>query len=356
MSRTSKSRGGLVAAALAGSWQLAARPLRHSAEELAEITPPLIQSGAGALVWWRIRESALADSESAAQLHELYRLHRLEASVHVREIKQVIALFREAGVEPVLVKGWSAARLYPEPGLRHYDDIDLCVKPDRYTAAHDALDRMQAGGSYVNVDLHCALDHLDRMSWDEMFARTELLPLEDVDIRVPCAEDHLRILCIHWLRHGAWRAAGLCDIAAALESRPEDFDWERCLGADPKRADWVACAIGLAHQLLGAQIENTPVAARARKLPRWLVPAVLRQWHLCVNPDSRKMALPALTEHLLKPGGLLQEIRTRWDHPIRATIQLHGSFNDWPRLPYQLGAWLMRSRELPRQLTPLARR
>ena len=68
------------------------------------------------------------------------------------------------------------------------------------------------------------------------------------------------------------------DIAAALESRAPEFDWERCLGGNARRSDWVACTLGLAHRLLGASLENTPVVDRARTLPTWLVSTVLRQW------------------------------------------------------------------------------
>jgi arylsulfatase len=70
----------------------------------------------------------------------------------------------------------------------------------------------------------------------------------------------------------------LCDVAVAFESRPEDLDWDLVLGSDQRRADWVACTIGLAHQLLGATIDGTPVAARSARLPKWLVPSVLAGW------------------------------------------------------------------------------
>src|SRR5713226_7296073 len=110
----------LVATVLSGSWRQSAEPLQISDCELAEVAPLLIQAGAGALVWWRIRDSALSTSDTAAQLHQAYRLHRLEGSLHISRLKRVVERFRAAGIEPVLLKGWSVTRLYPEPGLRHY--------------------------------------------------------------------------------------------------------------------------------------------------------------------------------------------------------------------------------------------
>lgn len=337
-----------LVSALTGAWRSNAGRPPISPAELAEITPLLIQSGAGALAWWRIRNNELAKSDAGSQLHQLYRLHRLEASLHVGRLKRVLQEFREANIEPLLVKGWNVARLYPEPGLRHYFDVDLCVPHACYAAANRLVASFGAEGLYV--DLHDELDHLDAMKWDEVFSRSQVLKLDETEVRVPCAEDHLRILCIHWLRHGAWRSSGLCDIAAALESRPYDFDWERCLGTDPVRADWVACAIGLALQLLGAELRGQSsdfngrssdiperLSARCERLPRWLVPAVLRKWDRSVSPNYRMRASSAL---LSADGGWRQFARYllgRLDQPVRATIALNGRFNNWPRLPYQVG-------------------
>jgi hypothetical protein len=205
------------------------------------------------------------------------------------------------------------------------------------------------GQEGLYVDLHEELDHLDVMKWDEFFSRSQVIRMDDTEVRVPCAEDHLRILGIHWLRHGAWRPAGLCDIAAALESRPDDFDWERCLGADPVRADWVACAIGLARELLGAELRDqgskieirsahnsVRLNARRESLPRWLLPAVLRKWQRSVSPNYR-VPLSAVFRGDAGWKEFGSNRFTRLDQPVRATIALRGRFNNWPRLPYQLG-------------------
>ena len=56
------------------------------------------------------------------------------------------------GVEPLVLKGWAAARLYGEPGLRPYGDLDLCVLPSEEAAARTAL--QAPGAPPVLVDLH----------------------------------------------------------------------------------------------------------------------------------------------------------------------------------------------------------
>src|SRR5207245_3666404 len=106
-------RSQLIAEALAGSWRKFVPPPGISATELSEVTPLLVKSGAGALAWWRIRDCELAASVVGVQLQNTYRLHSLQAAVHRRNIKMVFTLLRARGIEPVLVKGWNTARLYP---------------------------------------------------------------------------------------------------------------------------------------------------------------------------------------------------------------------------------------------------
>lgn len=87
----------------------------------------------------------------------------------------------------------------------------------------------------------------------------------------------------------------------------------------------------------------------------WLVPAVLRQWSRCRNPDAAGMALPALARSLTEPKELFSQIYARWDQPVRATIALHGNFRNWTRLSYQFGELILRSPEVPRQLGMMLR-
>jgi Uncharacterised nucleotidyltransferase len=156
----------------------------------------------------------------------------------------------------------------------------------------------------------------------------------DTDVRILGPEDQLHYICLHFLRHGAWRPLWLCDIAAAVEARPENFDWHLCLGDDPLVADWVACAIGLAHQLLEARVDDTPVARRARNLPRWLVPAVLREWE--APYFERHVPTGTLMEALRHPASLPRALRVRWRNPVEATIRTRAPMNDLPRLPFQV--------------------
>lgn len=332
------SSGCLIARLLAQSWRRDHEPTQLSTNQIAEITPLLLKSGAGALTWWRLQESEPGLAAPTDDFRQAYRLHSLQAERHESNLAKVFQGLRSAGIEPILVKGWAIARLYPETGLRPYGDIDLVVPPEQYEAAGAAIGSI--GGRYA-VDLHSGWSTLDYLKFDEVYARSILVPLNNVHIRVPAVEDHLRILVNHFLRHGGWRPMWLCDIGLAVESRPSDFDWARCLGGNKRRADWIACTIGLAHQLLGAEVEDTPISRRAKRLPRWLVPAVLKQWGQPFTDHlSQQESMSFVLRH---PSGILRSLRLRWPNAIEGTIGVSAPMNEFPRLPLQIGSCLVRT-------------
>src|SRR5258708_25969735 len=144
------SRGRLVAIALERSWRTSPpAELRLSATEFDEVTPLLYDSGAAALGWWRIRETALRETPSGELLHQAFRLLALQANIHQTKIQKLFQLMRAAGVDPILLKGWAIARLYPQPALRPYGDFDLFVRPRDSRAASRALEIEAARGSFV---------------------------------------------------------------------------------------------------------------------------------------------------------------------------------------------------------------
>jgi hypothetical protein len=345
LKQSARSRGELVAALLAGSWRKQHGDLNLSPAELLTITPLLLQSGAGALAWRRLRNSPLAAIPDAAELQQAYRLHAIQAAVHETNIKQVFKLLRSADVEPLLVKGWAIARLYPENGLRPYGDIDLCVHPADYVKARAAL---RGAGDRYPVDLHKGTGLLDYHDWDELFSRSQLLPLDEEAIRALTPEDHFRVLCFHLLRHGVERPIGLCDIAVALESRSADFDWSKCLGKTQKHADWIRCVIGLARALLDADISQIPFQIQDHQ-PNWIVRTVLKAWGRSFSGHFTQQAPMDFYAH--HPRGLVQALAARWPTPIVGTVGVGGSFNRLPRFPYQLGYLVVRSLRFLKQVS-----
>lgn len=327
--------GQTIAAILAGAWRTAPPPLAAPTDALPRVLPLLQETGAGSLAYWRLCRSGPRQTLVARQLRQTYRLHLLQAAVFQKQLRDLIRRLRAVGVEPLVVKGWSISRLYPEPGLRPYGDIDLCVRPDDRPAAAQVLTR--AAGACGVVDLHVGVADLDDRRLDDLYRRSRLLPLGDVEIRVPGAEDQLRHHCLHLMRHGAWRPLWLCDLGAALETLPPNFDWDYCRSGDPRLTVWMNCAIALACRLLDARSPCSPV-----EVPTWMTAAVLRLW--------RRGA--AANDAVIRPWSACwrdrrqfgEALKRRWPNPIRAAFKLGLSpFSRCPLPLTQAAAFALRA-------------
>jgi hypothetical protein len=319
-------RGETVARLLARSWDPDPPAPDVSAAELEAAASTLLESGCGALAWRRLRGTSLADSPVGSTFHDAFRLHFLRAAVNEQDTRDWFMRFASAGLDPILCKGWSAARLYPETALRPYGDVDLFVRPASHARAQAILD---AGVCPVDID-HDDMAGLDE---DELHAHSRVVSLDGATIRILGPEHQLRTLALHQLRHGLWRPLWLLDVAILLESLPPGFDWDLALRGPRHAREGIECVAGLAHRLLGARIEGLPLSERSRTLPRWLMPAVMAAWP---RLKSHYYDGTPLAARLLKPRTLLAAIRQRWPSPIQATVDRGAPFNDWPRWPWQV--------------------
>lgn len=337
------SPGELVALVLKTSWRDSCPPtIQISDAELNEVTPLLYESGAAALGWWRMRETELSRTESGELLHQAFRLLVLQSAMHEARIRKVFTTLRNVNVEPILIKGWAVARAYPHQALRPYGDIDLIVRPSDYEMAADVVAREARD---CLVDFHPALPfELADRSLEDLFLHSELVPCGGEQVRVLSPEDHFALLAVHLLKHGAWRPLWLCDLGMLLESMSNDFNWDRCLGKEQRRANWILATVGLAQELLGASIKDEKIARQAREVPGWLVQTVLKEWE---TPFAKAQAPQRhhapISFYLRRPGGLLKDLARRWPNPIIATISVNGTFGRRRRLRYEIGNWALRA-------------
>jgi hypothetical protein len=325
------SAGSLVADVLKGAWRTSPPDLHFSEAQLDVVTPLLLSTGCGGLGWRRIRTTSLARSARAEELRFAYYKHTLQSELHWTVIAQTVELLRSTGADFMLGKGWAVARCYDEPGLRPFGDIDLYIRPKHYRAAVEALNSAALTPEAVAltgvdapvwpVDLHRGCPDLGDRSFDTLLRRSEPVKTSGVELNVLAPEDHLRLLCLHALRHGACRPLWMCDLSVVIESRKADFDWDRFLAGDRLRADWALCALALANVLVGADLAGTPVENRVKLLPEWLITAVLREWSEVKVPHGSRAPL---SWHLKQPSGLLRALRIRWPNAIEATINIGG--------------------------------
>ena len=243
----------------------------------------------------------------------------------------------EAGIEPLLAKGWAVARIYPERGLRPYGDIDIFVRPEQRRSAKDALAGPRPP---LPIELADTWDGLDAdHTVDELFARSQIVHFGGIDIRIFGPEDHLRLLCRHAMRHGIWRPVWLCDIAAFIEAVQDSFDWDYFSFGDRLRTESVFCALALSRAILKSN-PISPMAMSAWQLPRWAIPAVLKEWGANEHYMADTSALQSYS--LRNPRELCHAIRLRWPNPIQATTALNARFDDFPRWSFQAADFIRR--------------
>ncbi|MCD9188060.1 MAG: nucleotidyltransferase family protein [Pyrinomonadaceae bacterium] len=243
-----------------------------------------------------------------------------------KQIVELFEIFRENDIEPILLKGWAAGLYYPAQYERVFSDIDLAVPPKDFEKATNLARDLK-----LTVDLHEGFRKLDSLPWERVFENSVVANIDGYNIRVLCPEDHLRVLCVHWLFDGGIYKEKLRDIFYLIEKNAEDFDWDKCLNVvDSKRRNWIIVTIALVYKYFGLNVDRLPFNDKLRDIPRWIIKTVEREWkqpvplrplHTCLN--DRQLFFEQLKKRI--PPNMIQ-----------ATVELDGEFNDGSRLKIQI--------------------
>ena len=333
-----------LASTLRHAWRHDAGPVELPAFERRAWAERLIAGGVGALAWSRIRQTSLATEPEAAALLEAFRFHAVSAARNERDLRHLLEHFNDAGIEPILFKGWTLARLYPHRALRPFGDFDLLVPEEQAERARDVL--REVGPELrerADVDTPQTLArYLPDRTGSELFGRSSSESLDGARFRVLSWEDHFRLVALHQLHHGGWRPLWLCDIAVLLETAPRSFSWERCLSGDRRLSEGVLATAALAAELLGASLPSgTPEFA----VPGWLRRAVLHGW-----VHGYESMPPSLYElRALGWRGAFRALRDRWPDPVSATVHLRAPFRTVPRPAVQVAECLRRAADFLRR-------
>lgn len=252
------------------------------------------------------------------------------------ELRALLELLTARGIPALPYKGPAlSVQLYGKPTLRHFNDLDVLIRPADLLRAQNAL---QAHGwktetlfqgarqrlferhydSYpyyranILLELHWSL--VERrfafpLTVEELLERARPLTLSGREILAPAPEDTLLMLCFHGAKHLWERFAWLCDVAQLLATQPA-LDWDitlqraRRLGCE--RVLWLS--LSLAREYLAAPLpaavtrhieaDTTARALAAQVASHWFLPAAYNadnltraQFHLQMRERWRERAL-----------------------------------------------------------------
>jgi len=246
-------------------------------------------------------------------------------------VGKAFEILRKHKVEPILIKGLVSALPYPPNVPRYFADIDLAVSARDYLRISELSNSQQLNN--LSADFHRELRHLDSVPWVDLLNNSLTVDFDGTPVRILRPEDHLRVVCVHWLTDGGAREERLLDIFYAVQNRPDNFDWTRCLDiVSPTRRQWIITAIGIAHHYLDLCVDDLPFVDEIHQMPSWIRRCLEREWRAKIQRND----VPPLRSD---PKGFLQQVLKRIPpNPISATIECEGEMGQ--RLPFRYQAWV----------------
>jgi hypothetical protein len=215
----------------------------------------------------------MSEAPPAGLLVEMLALRNLAID---RLAARTVALFADAGIESVVLKGpVLAAWLYPGE-VRPYGDADLLVPPERWGKAVAALERegfsnrlgpmahprMESFNSTAflrgeeNLDLHCAIHGLEAdpaAIWSSFSAGSASQEIGDATLRVPDRPALLLHVALHAAHHT--EAKPLEDLRRALAIADEEL-WKAAWALAGELGGAPVFATGLRRLPEGAALAN----------------------------------------------------------------------------------------------------
>lgn len=171
----------------------------------------------------------------------------LVQQMHLKQILvSAVKLLREHDIEPVLLKGFGLASLYPNPALRQFGDIDLFVGLDNFHPACSVLRTMPGGynwgeevdsGRHFNIEFGPYPMEVHRVSADVtdpkenkvyadierdgLFENAQRIDLDGFEISIPSKEFQVFFTFYHAWHHFLTTGVGwrqLSDVALTLHA------------------------------------------------------------------------------------------------------------------------------------------
>jgi hypothetical protein len=297
---------GLRVNAEVSSWDLAG-------VDADDVAVTAIVLGLAPLLHWRLESwAALLPPRAQAKL-EASRQAALEREAAIQaQLAELLTALSERGATPIVLKGaYLSGAVYPEPGLRPMNDIDLLFRPPELPAAEQALadlgyrarSRTPEAGARVTkhtstyrrageegatpnpylspaggrtVEPHRSLEE----SWyglrvditPGVWDRAQGISVAGQPALALSLEDNLLHVAVHLVFHlimGYPSLVQLMDVRFAAERWANTLDWDRlrAQAAAASAVPFAYAALRLAHQTLAAPVPAQTLQALRQDCP-----------------------------------------------------------------------------------------
>lgn len=287
-----------------------------------------------------LRNRAEVPANIQALLSSRILAHNLRVLRFLAELSAILREFRASGIEVILHKGPALARrLYGDPAMREFGDLDLLVRPGDVPRARVVLQQLGFGprldlsarqereylhSGYEYAFSSSAEPNLIELQWqivprfysvafspEGLFRRSVEFEIEGQRARMLSNEDLLLTLCVHAAKH-CWPQLGMVRDIAALARQPLDWQWITTESQRLGIVRIVCLSLLLARNLLNLPLPPEPA----------------------MNPEVEKLEAVALTlgEYMRSNTALQTEslgyfrfmsrMRERWQDRLRFATRL----------------------------------
>lgn len=195
---------------------------------------------------------------SDSMLDEMQSSMRLNLINHLKQkliLVSAVKLLREHDIEPVLLKGFSLAMLYPNPNLRQFGDIDLYVGLNNFHEACRLLRTLPGGynwreegdtGKHYNIEFgpypleihRVSVDLLDlkeaaiyeSIEREGLLEKAQRVDFEGFELSIPSKEFMVFFTFFHAWHHFLTTGVGwrqISDVAVALHAYHGQLDCDK---------------------------------------------------------------------------------------------------------------------------------
>ena len=195
-------------------------------------------------------------SEAMLGKMQVVMRNNLLSQLRLKQIlESAVALLRQHNIEPVLLKGFGLASLYPNPNLRQFGDIDLFVGLDDFHKACNLLRTLPGSynwgnaedvGRHYNIEFgnypmevhRVSADVVDSkeaeayaaIERDGLFDHSQRIDCDGLDITIPSKEFVVFYTFFHAWEHFLTSGVGwrqISDVAMALHTYRRQLDLDK---------------------------------------------------------------------------------------------------------------------------------